>query len=98
MPESLKKWNVVITSVGQEYESIEECYDYKTSTGTTYGGRGQPMDIGKSNEMGSLSTLTATSMDTWPRNAKQRKKNKRPEYVLNVTKKGISPEITKRSR
>ena len=50
MPNILKEWKVVITSVGQGYESTEEQNDYKTSTGTTYGGRGQPMDIGKSNE------------------------------------------------
>ena len=36
-------------SVGQGYESTEERHDYKTSTGTTYGGKGQPMDIGRSN-------------------------------------------------
>jgi len=40
----------VITSVGQEYESTEEHHNYKTSTTTTYGGRGQPMDIGKTND------------------------------------------------
>jgi len=49
MPETLKEWKVAITSVGQGYESTEGQQDYKTSTGTTYGGRGQPMDIGKSN-------------------------------------------------
>jgi len=49
MPETLKEWKVAITSVGQGYESMEGRHDYKTSTGTTYGGRGQPMDIGKSN-------------------------------------------------
>ena len=38
MPESLKEWKVVITLVGQGYESTEGCYDYKTSIGTTYGG------------------------------------------------------------
>ena len=36
--------------MGQGYKSIEGWYNYKTSTGTTYGGRGQPMDIGKSNK------------------------------------------------
>ena len=41
---------MVITSVGQGYESMEGCYDYKTSIGATYGGRGQPMDIGRSND------------------------------------------------
>jgi len=50
MLEILKEWKVEITSVGQGSESTEEHYDYKTSTGTTYGGRGQPMNIGKSNE------------------------------------------------
>jgi len=37
MPETLKEWKVAITSVGQGYESTEGCYDYKTSTGMTYG-------------------------------------------------------------
>ena len=50
MPETLKEWKVGITSVGQGYESTEGQNDYKTSTGTTYRGRGQPMDIGKSND------------------------------------------------
>ena len=40
MPETLKEWKVVITSVGQGYKSTEGHHDYKTSTGTTYGGRG----------------------------------------------------------
>jgi len=50
MPETLKEWKVAITSVGQGYESTEGRHDYKTGTGTTYGGRGQPMDIGESND------------------------------------------------
>ena len=49
MPKTLKEWKVVITSVEQGYESTEGRHDYKIGTGTTYGGRGQPMDIGKSN-------------------------------------------------
>ena len=49
MPETLKEWKVAITSVGQGYESTEGWQDYKTGIGTTYRGRGQPMDIGKSN-------------------------------------------------
>jgi len=40
MPETLKEWKVAITSVGQGYESTEGRHDYKTSTGTTYRGRG----------------------------------------------------------
>jgi len=50
MPETLKEWKVAIMSVGQGYESTEGCHNYKTSTGITYGGRGQPMDIGKFND------------------------------------------------
>ena len=50
MPETLKEWKVAITSVGQEYESTEGRHDYKMGIGTTYSGRGQPMDIGKSND------------------------------------------------
>jgi len=50
MPKTLKEWKVAITSVGQGYKSTEGHHDYKTGTGTTYGGRGQPMDIGKSND------------------------------------------------
>ena len=49
VPETLKEWKVVITLVEQGYKSTEGQHDYKTSTGTTYGGHGQPMDIGKSN-------------------------------------------------
>jgi len=50
IPESLKEWKVAITSVVQGYESTERCHNYKTSTGVTYGGQGQPMDIGRSND------------------------------------------------
>ena len=50
MPKTLKEWKGAITSVGQDYKSTEGRHDYKTSTGTTYGGQGQPMDIGKSND------------------------------------------------
>jgi len=39
IPETLKEWKVAITLVGQGYESIEGCHDYKTSTRTTYGGQ-----------------------------------------------------------
>ena len=38
MPESLKEWKMVITSVGQGYKSMEGHHNYKTSTRTTYGG------------------------------------------------------------
>ena len=50
MPKTLKEWKVAIISVGQGYKSMEGHHDYKTSTGTTYGGRGQPINIGRSND------------------------------------------------
>ena len=50
MPETLKEWKVVITSVGQGYESTEGQHDYKTSTGITYRGWEQLMSIGKFNK------------------------------------------------
>ena len=50
MSKTLKEWKVAITSVGQGYKSTEGQQDYKMSTRTTYRGRGQPMDIGKSND------------------------------------------------
>ena len=49
VPETLKEWKVTITLVGQEYESMEGQHNYKIGTEMTYEGRGQPMDIGKSN-------------------------------------------------
>jgi len=47
-PDILKEWKVAITVVGQEYKSTESQHDYKTSTRTTFGERGSPIDIGKS--------------------------------------------------
>ena len=52
----------------------------------------------RTSRMGSLSALTTTSTDTWQRNAKRRRRNKRLEHVLNVTKKNILPEIAKGSK
>jgi len=48
--ETLKKWKVAITLVGQGYEFTEGIYDYKIEIGTIYGEQGLSMDIGKSKE------------------------------------------------
>jgi len=68
-PETLKEWKVEITPVRQGYKSTEERNGYKTITGTMYGGRGQPIDIGKSNDnfknRKSLSASIATSTGIW---------------------------------
>jgi len=47
-PETLKKWKMTIISVKQEYKSTESSYEYRTGSEIIYGGRGAPMDIGKS--------------------------------------------------
>jgi len=49
-PESLKEWKVAITSVGQEYKSIEGRQDYRTETEITYGEKGVFMKIRKSKD------------------------------------------------
>jgi len=56
---------------------------------------GSPTIISK---MESLSASTATSMDTWQRNAEQRRKNEKHEHVLNVTRRGILPRTAEGSR
>ena len=49
-PEMLKEWKIAITSVKQVYEFMEGRNDYKTSIGTTFGGWGMPIDIGKTQD------------------------------------------------
>jgi len=49
-------------------------------------------------KIGSLSASTATSIDTWPRNADQRRKNVKLGSVSNVKKKGILQKTAKGSR
>ena len=56
---------------------------------------GSPTIISK---MGSLSTSTATSTDTWQRNAEQRRRNEKYKHVLNVTRRGTLPKTVKENR
>ena len=56
---------------------------------------GSPMTISR---MESLSASIATNIDTWQRNAEQRKGNGKHERVLNATRKGILPKTAKESR
>ena len=56
---------------------------------------GSPTIISK---MGSLSASTATSTDTWQRNAEQKRKNKKYKRVLNATRRGILPRTAEESR
>ena len=47
---------------------------------------------------GSLSASIAISMDTWQRNADQKRRNEKHEYVLNVTRRGTLPKTVKENR
>ena len=49
-PNILKEWKVAITLVEQGYKSTESWNNYKTSTGTTFGGQRAPIDIGKAQD------------------------------------------------
>jgi len=48
--EILKKWKIVIISVGQRYEFMESRYDYRTKTEVTYRDREVLMNIAKSRD------------------------------------------------
>ena len=98
IPESLKKQKVVITSVGQEYESTEEHHDYKTSTTTTYGERGQPMDIGKTNDNFKNGKPKCFNYNKYSHIAKtyqSEKKEQETQTCFKCNKKGILPKIVK---
>ena len=56
---------------------------------------GSPMTISKT---GSLSASTATSTDTWQRNANWKRRNEKHEHVLNATRRGTLPKTAKGSR
>lgn len=48
IPKSYDDWKKIIMSVGQGYEATDRrAKDKKTATGVTYGGMGQPMEIGR---------------------------------------------------
>jgi len=91
MPETLKEWKVAITSVGQGYESTEGRHDYKTETGTTYGGKGQPMDIGKSNDNfkdGKLKCFNCNKYGHMAKECRSEKKERETRTCFKCDKKG----------
>jgi hypothetical protein len=47
IPTNYNGWKKAILSVGQGYESTEIRNDYRTGTGITFGGSGQPMEVGR---------------------------------------------------
>ena len=91
MPEMLKKWKVAITFVEQGYESTEGRQDYKMGTGTTYGGRGQPMDIGESNDNFKDKKLKCFNCNKYGHMAKEcqaEKKERETQTCFKCDKKG----------
>jgi len=49
-------------------------------------------------KMGSLSASIVTNTDIWQRNAKQKRRNEKHEYILNATRRGILPKTAEGSR
>jgi hypothetical protein len=47
IPSDLKEWISAIQSVGKGQKATQICHDLLTPTGVTYGGSGQPMEIGR---------------------------------------------------
>ena len=56
---------------------------------------GSPMTISKT---GSPSASTATSIDTWQKNTKWKRRNKKHKHVSNATRRSILPKIVKGNR
>ncbi|KXN84186.1 Gag-Pol polyprotein, partial [Leucoagaricus sp. SymC.cos] len=46
-PDTYKEWVSAISSIGKGYEFTEMKHHHVTRSGITYGGRGQPMEIGR---------------------------------------------------
>ena len=83
---------MVIMIVGQEYESMESRHDYKTSIGTIFGGRGAPMDIGKSrnnfDERGKPRCFNCNIFRHMARECKKPKKDKETRKYYRCNKEG----------
>jgi hypothetical protein len=47
IPKSLKEWGTTIMSIGKGQEITQTCHDLLTPTRVTYGGSGQPMELGR---------------------------------------------------
>jgi len=56
---------------------------------------GSPM---RTSRIGSPGASIATSIVIWQRNANQKRRNKKHEYVSNATRKGTLPKIIKENR
>jgi len=91
MPETLKEWKIAIMSVRQGYKSTKGRHDYKTSTGTTYGGRGQPMNIGRSNNNfkdGKLKCFNCNKYGHMAKDCQGKKKERETRKCFRCNKEG----------
>ena len=52
----------------------------------------------RTSRMESQSASIITNTDTWQKNADRKRKNKKYERVLNMTRRGILPKIAKGNR
>ena len=99
-PETLKEWKVAIILVGQGYKSTEGRHNYKTEIETVYGRQEIPWILVKPKitmtKMEDLNALITTSMGTWLKNTK-RKKRETQGSVLNVNKLVILPKIARQN-
>ena len=89
--ELLKEQKVAIISVEQGYESTEGRQDYKIGAGTIYRGRGQPMDIGKSNDNFKDRKLKCLNYNKYDHVAKEywnKKKEKETRKCFKCNKQG----------
>ena len=87
VPETLKKWKVVITSVEQEYESMESWHDYKMGIGITYRSREASIDIGKSKDnFDKDRKLRYFNYNTHRHMTKDCQRLKKPGSIINITK------------
>ena len=94
--ETLKKWEVAITSVRQGYESMEGQYDYWTETETTYGERGLPIDIRKlNNNFKDRKLKCLKHIDTQHETAKNQRKKKTLINAISMEKSDTQPRIAR---
>jgi len=90
-PKSLEQWKVAITAVGQGYEWTNIRYDYRTSSGITYGGMGKPMEIEQQQNNGQGCKPKCYNCNKYGHIAKdcqQPKREKKPQGCFKCGKEG----------
>jgi len=81
---------VAITAVGQGYEWTNIYYDYKTSSGITYGGMGKPMEIGRQQNNGQGHKPKCYNCNKFghiEKDCRQPKREKKPQGCFKLSQK-----------